>query len=225
MAKILFLEDEHEVAFVVCEALEGDRHEVKHVTHGQDALRELSEFQYDLLLLDWRVPDVSGIDVLKHYRARGGKAPALILTGKEEVDAKVEGLMGGADDYVTKPFDLRELCARVQALLRRAAGHATNVLTIGPIALDPVSYRVECSGRPVRLAPREFALLEFLMRHPDQVFSQEDLLNRVWHSDADVSPETVRTCMKRLRQKLGMDKQNSMLQTLPRIGYKLEPPP
>lgn len=221
MAKILLLEDDPDVALVVSESLSIDRHEVTHCATGSQALLVLSEFEFDVLILDWVLPDISGMEILGRFRARGGVTPALFLTSKDSIDEKVTGFDRGADDYLTKPFHPKELCARVRALLRRFAGHATDTLKVGTIELDPIAYRVQCEGREVNLAPREFALLEFLMRHPNQAFSADDLLTRVWSSDSDAGPETVRTCVKRLRQKLGIDCKDSILQTLPRVGYKL----
>lgn len=221
MAKVLFMDDDEEVAFVVAEALASDQHDVVVAKDGTSALRALSEIEFDLLILDRILPDISGDEVLRRYRAAGGIAPAVFLSGKTAIDDRVAGFSLGADDYITKPFHCKELCARVRALLRRSAGQATSVLKVGPLDLDPVCYRVCVNGMDVHLAPKEFALLEFFMRHPDHVFGQQELLARVWYSDSEAGLETLRTCIKRLRQKLGMGCKNSMLRTVSHVGYML----
>ncbi len=221
MSKILLVEDDKDVISVVRDWLAMEQHLVDVVEDGKTALEQLAISEYDLVILDWGLPLVSGIEVLQQYRGRGGSTPILMLTGKGEVQEKAAGLDHGADDYLTKPFHMLELSARLRALLRRASGQTSNVLKIGPLELDHDTHHVVHGGEQVVLPPREFALLEFLMRHPNQVFSAEALLERVWHSDADIAPETVRACVKRLRKKLGMEAENSMIQTLHGVGYRL----
>jgi two-component system, OmpR family, phosphate regulon response regulator PhoB len=144
-----------------------------------------------------------------------------MLTGKDTIDDKEQGLDSGADDYLTKPFHLKELSARVRALLRRSASISGNVLEVRDLVLDPTAHKLTRNGAEIQLHPKEFALLEHLMRHPNQVFSAQNLLDRVWTSESNVGPETVRTCVKRLRQKIDIDGQESMLENIYGVGYKL----
>ena len=163
MSKILVVEDEIELAEQVRRALSREQHMVEVVHDGQSALDHLRVSQYDLLVLDWMMPKMSGIEVCKWQRNRGDKTPILMLTARVEIDDKEKGLDAGADDYLTKPFHLRELLARVRALLRRGVS-PTNELTAGELMLDPTARRVYRKGVEVKLEPKEFNLLEFLMR-------------------------------------------------------------
>jgi DNA-binding response OmpR family regulator len=138
------------------------------------------------------------------------------------VESRIEGLDAGADDYLGKPFELSELSARLRALLRRPAQYGGKILTVRSIVLETDTYRVTVDGKEVTLLPKEFALLEFLMRHPNQVFSSEALIDRVWPSDSEASPDTVRTYVNRLRKKLDVEGQSSAIRTIHGIGYKLD---
>lgn len=221
VSKILLVDDDKDLVSVVKDWLIMDNHIVEVVEDGKSALEQLGISEYDLVILDWGLPLVSGIEVLQQYRGRGGLTPILMLTGKGEIEEKATGLDQGADDYLTKPFHMVELSARLRALLRRASGQPSNVLKVGQLELEHDTHHVLNAGEKVVLPPREFALLEFLMRHPNQVFSADALLERLWHSDADIAPETVRACVKRLRKKLNMEADNSMIQTLHGVGYRL----
>jgi len=143
-----------------------------------------------------------------------------MLTAKTATGEKISGLDAGADDYLTKPFDVGEVSARVRALLRRPAALTGNVLKLGQIVLERDTHRVTKTGEEIQLLPKEFALLEFFMRHPSQVFSAEALLDRVWASDSEASPETIRTYIKRLRQKIDNKETPSLIQTVHGVGYK-----
>ena len=170
------------------------------------------------------LPIVSGIDVLKHMRAKNNRTPVIMLTARESDDDKERGLDSGADDYLTKPFSLRELSARTRAALRRSAQASNIVLTAGDLELDPVSRTVTKGNREVHLEPREFNLLEFFMRHPRQVFSAEALIDRVWPSDTMISNDAIRTYIKVLRKKLDSDSdESSLIQNVRGVGYKFEP--
>lgn len=223
MAKILLVEDNDDLANSVRTYLLFEHHTVEHINDGQKAADHLRAFQYDLILLDWNLPNKNGIDILKRFRELGGKTPVLMLTGHDTVDEKEAGLDSGADDYLTKPFQMKELGARVRALLRRpAAISSTNTLQAGKITIDTQKYRVTIDGQPITLVPREFQLLEFFMRHPNQVFSPEALLDRVWPSDSEASTEALRTALKRLRKKV--DPEGDLIRTVHGVGYILEAP-
>jgi DNA-binding response OmpR family regulator len=221
MAKILVVEDDKTVAEQLRTLLTFEHHNVEAVHDGSDAASNLKAYHYDVIILDWELPGKSGVDVLKEFRARGGKTPILMLTGKGSTDEKEHGLDAGADDYLTKPFAMKEVAARVRALLRRPAPVAAdNILRTGDLSLDASRYQVEKNGCRVSMLPKEFALLEFLMRHPNSVFSSEALLNRVWPADSEATEEALRSTMKRLRKKVDPD--GALIKTVHGVGYLLE---
>lgn len=222
MAKILLVEDDRALVETVVQCLSGQKHTVEKVYTGKDARDYLLFYQYDLVILDIQLPGESGIELCKEFRNRGNMTPVLMLTGKSSIDDKEAGLDAGADDYLTKPFHVKELLARVRALLRRPGTMTKNTLQIREIELDPAAGTVVSKGKPIKLVPRELALLEFFMRHPNQIFSVQNLLDRVWESSSDATSEAVTTCIKRLRQKLDARDQPSVITTVHGLGYKME---
>lgn len=222
MAKILLVEDDADVAEMIEDCLKREHHLVEWANNGGDALHRLKSYVYDIVVLDINLPNMSGLEVLKEFRGRGGSTPVLMLTGKNTVADKELGLDTGADDYLTKPFDGRELSARIRALLRRIGVIPSNKLSVRNLVLDPVTYKVTRDQNVIELLPREFSLLEFFMRHPDQVFSVEALLDRVWTADKEASADAVRMCIQRLRKKLDRDNESSFIKTVHRVGYVLE---
>ena len=224
MAKILLVEDEEDFSDLVTMWLKNEHHIVEVADTGEKAVDLLKVYRYDLLILDWMLPGISGIDICKDFRGQGGSTPILMLTAKRHVDEKETGLDAGADDYLTKPFELKELSARVRALLRRPAAFSGTELKVGPVTMDTATHRVTRQGEEIALLPKEFALLEFFMRHPNQVFSAEALLDRVWASESEASPETIRTYIKRLRKKIDEDGSPSLVSTVHGVGYKLVEP-
>ncbi|MGD9681198.1 MAG: response regulator transcription factor [Candidatus Obscuribacterales bacterium] len=222
MAKVLLVEDDEEIAFSIRDWLSGEQHTVDMVHNGAEGLDLMNNYHYDLVVLDINLPDISGIEVCSTYRSKGGNACVLMLTGNDRIVDKEHGLDAGADDYLTKPFHPRELSARLRALMRRSqrGGKAAATLEFRGIKLDPAAKRVSRDGVEIQLLPKEFALLEFLMRHPGEVFSQDALLERVWSSESEVSPDTVRVHIRRLRQKLGFEG-DTLIKTLHRQGYLL----
>lgn len=224
MAKVLVIEDEVDFSELIGSWLKNEHYTVETVANGEDGLDRLKFYKYDVIILDWVLPGISGVEVCRAYRSSGGITPILMLTSKKHVDEKEAGLDAGADDYLTKPFELKELSARVRALLRRPSAFSGSVLKVGNLELEPNSFRVTRNGEEISLLPKEFALLEFLMRHPNQVFSAEAILDRVWASESEASPETIRTYIKRLRKKLDVEGKPSMLATVHGVGYKLDPP-
>jgi DNA-binding response OmpR family regulator len=220
MAKVLLVEDDKDLANMVRTFLLFEHHAVESLFDGKGAVEHLKAYPYDIIILDWELPERSGIEILKEYRQRGGTTPILMLTGKGALEDKETGLDAGADDYLPKPFEMRELGARVRALLRRPAGAVSNLLAAGDIKLDTVKYRVWKTDQPISLVPKEFKLLEFFMRHPNQVFTPEALLNRVWPSESESTEEALRTAVKRLRKKI--DPAGEVLRTVHGVGYILE---
>lgn len=223
MAKILVVEDEKALRDVVVDYLSAQNYNVDQVADGKEAMDRLKFYAYDLVVLDWNLPQMEGPDICRHYRSNGGTTPILMLTGKREVDDKEVGLDAGADDYLTKPFHMKELGARVRALLRRPATVVSQELKVRDIVLDPVTHRVTKDGRDLDILPKEFALLEFLLRHPRQVFSSEALIERVWPTDSDASSGTIRTYVNRLRSKIDSPGTESLISTVHGIGYRLDP--
>lgn len=222
MAKLLLIDDDIELSRKVKDWLEFEHHTVETAFGGNEAIEKLKFFQYDMVILDWGLPDVDGIEVLKTFRNEGGDVPVLMLTGKNQVSEVEAGLNNGADDYVTKPFDLRELSARVRAMVRRNSKVYDKVLKVRDLELDSTSHKAWKSGEELKLQPREFAVLEFLLRNPTDVFSVDALLERIWSSDSDASPDTVRVCITRLRNKIDTPGRSSVIKTVHRIGYQLD---
>ncbi len=221
MAKILVVEDDAEFAAVIEEWLSFDHHTVEVVPTGNEGLERLQIFEYELVILDLGLPGVSGMDILRSFRAQGAMTPVLILTGKRAMEDKLEGFETGADDFLTKPFHGKELSARVKALLRRPQAMLPTILKHGDIELDPDNFVVKRNGEEVRLLPKEFALLQFMMRNPKRLFVTDELLLRVWSSDSEATAEALTTCIKRLRQKLDLPGQPSVVRNVHGVGYGL----
>ncbi len=222
MPRILLVEDDSEFAEKVNMLLSLERYVIDVIPNGADAMYALKNSSYDLLIVDWHLPEVTGVEIVKRYRALGGVAPILMLTGETSMDSKESGLDSGADDYLTKPFHVRELLARVRALLRRPKDFAGEELAVGTMHMDLKSHKVTNNSREIQLLPLEFNLLEFFLRHPDEVFSLEALLSRVWPSSSEASTETVRTYIKTLRQKVNSEDSSVSLANVHSVGYKLD---
>ncbi|MCC6978619.1 MAG: response regulator transcription factor [Candidatus Melainabacteria bacterium] len=222
MAKILLVEDDLQLASSVKEQLEGAMHTVEHVADGREGLDRLRLYSYDVAVLDWTLPDMSGLEVLRNYRDSGGATPVLMLTGRTEIDNRVEGLSSGADDYLTKPFDFRELASRLQALMRRPANYCPNNLAIGDLEIDIAAKIVRRNGVKMKLLPKEFAVLEFLLRRADHCFDTDALLTHVWNSESDASEAAVWQTIKRLRNKLDIEGKESIIVNVKGMGYKIE---
>jgi DNA-binding response OmpR family regulator len=220
--KLLIIEDDENLLNTIQDWFKAQKYEIESSIDGREGLEKLKFYEYDLVILDWGLPNISGVDICKEYRAGGGVTPILMLTGRDQIDHKESGFSAGADDYLTKPFSLRELSARVRALLRRPTTFVAENIKIGSLRIDPAALKVTRDDKDLTLAPREFALLEFLMRHPDQVFTDEAILNRVWPSSSDASSETLRTCIKKLRRKIDKEGGNSVIKNVPGVGYRFD---
>jgi DNA-binding response OmpR family regulator len=223
MAKILLVEDEHDLAQLISGWLQQrEHHLVETLDNGTEAYTTIQANKYDVIILDIMLPGMNGLEICKQYRKSRGMTPILMVTAKNTIEDKECGLDAGADDYITKPFALKELAARVRALLRRGPSMPSNQLHIRDVVIDPVDYTVTKSGEQIHLLPQEFRLLEFLARHPNQVFSAEDLLASVWESDTPAMLDTVRGHIKRIRKKLDSADQQSIITNVYGVGYKLE---
>jgi len=219
---ILVVEDEEPLTMLLRYNLEAAGYEVDAAGRGDEAEVRLKERIPDLVILDWMLPGISGIELCRRLRARDGTAqlPILMLTARGEEDERIRGLATGADDYVVKPFSLPELMARVRALLRRTRPEAISpVLKAGDLDLDRETFRVRRSGREVHLGPTEFRLLEFLMKSPGRVFSREQLLDGVWGRDVYVDERTVDVHIGRLRRALNRGRSRDPIRTVRGAGY------
>lgn len=221
MAKILLVEDDQELAGTIAKWFTLERHVIETALDGLDGMDRVMGGSYDIIILDWQLPFVDGIEICKKYRAANGTTPIIMLTGKSLVAEKEIGLDSGADDYVTKPFSVKELAARVRAILRRPQGYKNDVIVNGPLELNLASHQITRNQVALDLLPVDFALLEFFMRHAGEVFSTEALINRVWHTDKSPTDNAVRSSIKRIRQAIDEEEQPSLIETVNRVGYKL----
>jgi two-component system OmpR family response regulator len=226
MAKILLVEDNMDLATIVADSLRAERHVVDMVANGLDAVEFLKISDCEIILMDWDLPGLSGIEAIKRYRASGGTTPIIMMTGKSSINEKEDGFDAGVDDYLPKPFDTRELVVRVRALLRRRPTSSSNALQIGDLTLDPVKFRLTKAGEHTHLTPKDFALLEFFMRHPDEIFSAEQLIARVWDYDSAASAESLRVAIRRIRKAIDSADPavESMIENVARVGYRLKAP-
>lgn len=222
MPKVLIVEDEEALSLLLRYNLEAEGYTVEVCERGDEAEIRLQESQPDLLLLDWMLPGLSGIELCRILRAREntGRLPVIMLTARGEEAERIRGLSTGADDYVVKPFSVPELMARVRAILRRASPEVVStVLRSGDIELDRETHRVRRNAKEVHLGPTEFRLLEFLMMAPGRVFSREQLLDRVWGHDVYVDERTVDVHVGRLRKALNRGKAKDPIRTVRGSGY------
>ena len=208
--------------------LEKQGFRVEEAGDGQEALTRLSELTPDIVLLDWMLPSMSGIEVCRQIRRRPSTRdlPIIMVTARTEDHDTVRGLNTGADDYITKPFNVEALVARMRALLRRARAVPTKgMLAFHDITMDLAAHRVQRNGRAVHLGPTEFRLLEFFMRHPRRVFAREELLDAVWGLDIHVEPRTVDVHIRRLRKSINADGETDIVRTVRAAGYALDTEP
>jgi two-component system phosphate regulon response regulator PhoB len=222
---VLIVEDEAPLVTLLRYNLEKEGFEVCSAGDGEEALVQIAERKPDILLLDWMLPHVSGIEVCRRIRrapqTRG--LPVIMLTARGEELDRVRGLNSGADDYITKPFSLRELTARLRSVIRRAQPNSVDeTLQFAEVAVDVAAHRVTRAGKPVHLGPTEFRLLVYLMRHPGRVFSREQLLDAVWGHDVYVEPRTVDVHIRRLRKAINADGGEDIVRTVRSAGYSLD---
>lgn len=221
--KILLVEDDERIALPLAEALGDQNYAVDVAEDGELGWDYLAAYPYSLVVLDIMLPRLDGIDLCRRLRQRGLQTPVLMLTARDTSLDKVKGLDVGADDYVVKPFDLQELLARIRALLRRSLGSAVPVLEWQDLRLDPQLCQVTYRGLPLALTPKEYQVLELLMRQPQRTFSRDDILENLWTAEATPGVETVKVHMRGLRQKLGnAGAPLDFVETVYGLGYRLK---
>lgn len=224
-ANILIVEDEADLGLMLRYNLEAEGYKAAVATSGDEAAERLRETRPDLILLDWMLPGLSGIELCRRWRAREETAaiPIIMLTARGEEEERVRGLETGADDYVIKPFSIPELLARINALLRRTSPKlVAAVLSAGDLELDRESHRVYRTGREIHLGPTEYRLLEYLMRSPGRVYSREQLLDAVWGTDVYVDERTVDVHVGRLRKAINRGRSPDPIRTVRGTGYAFD---
>jgi two-component system phosphate regulon response regulator PhoB len=222
---VLVVEDEDALATLLQYNLEKEGYQVALAADGEEALMLVDERLPDLVVLDWMLPKISGIELCRRLRGRSEtrNMPIMMLTARGEESDRIRGLDTGADDYVTKPFSMTELAARIRAVLRRIRpGLAEDRVSHGDLTMDRVAHRVRRGGREIHLGPTEFRLLDYLMQHPGRVFSREQLLDSVWGSDVYVEARTVDVHIGRLRKALNNDEEVDPIRTVRSAGYSLD---
>lgn len=220
--KVLVIEDDPTVGRFVKRGLEEQRYTVDLVTDGDEGEHLAATQPYDLVVLDLRLPKRSGIDVLRSLRAKGFERPVLVLTAQDAVDAKVETLRAGADDYVTKPFAFEELLARVEALSRRPRAIAAPVLKVADLELNVDSHEVQRGGRTIELTPKEFLVLEYLMRHAGKVMSRTLITEYAWGYHFDSGTNIVDVVINHLRKKVDGSGKKKLITTVRGVGYVIK---
>ena len=221
--RILLAEDDDLLGAAIRAGLQQQGFQVDWVRDGQAALRESLASDYEALVLDLGLPRLDGMEVLHALRERRQTLPILVLTARDAVRSRIDGLDGGADDYVVKPVDLHELDARLRALVRRAHGLPHTVLRVGDLMLDEASYEVSRAGTPIDLTAKEFELLRYLMRNPRRVVSKLQILDRVWSYDFEGRSSIVEIYISYLRKKIDVDGLPPMIHTVRGVGYLSKP--
>lgn len=221
--RVLLVEDEEKIAGAIKRGLELKGWAVDTVSDGQTGYSYALDPDYDIIILDRMLPGMDGLEIAKRARDEGQKAPILMLTARGSVNDRVDGLNSGADDYLIKPFSFSELVARLQALLRRPPIVNSSTISFADLNLDPANYIVRRSNKSIRLSAKEFALLEYFMRHAGQVLTKDMLINNVWNEDAIVMPNTVEVYIGYLRSKIDrpFPKKKPLINTIRGFGYKL----
>ena len=222
--KIFIIEDETSIIQLVQHNLEKEGFVVSSSINGNDGLKELKKFQPNLLLLDWMLPDLSGIDVCKNLRKDNSfkDLPIIMLTAKGEEEDKVKGLESGADDYITKPFSFNELMARIKAVLRRTDPNTvSDNLKFDDLLLDRIEKRVYRDKKEIQLGPTEFRLLEFFLSNPKRVFTRDQILESVWPNNINVESRTIDVHIRRLRQSINIKDKKELIRTVRSSGYSL----
>jgi DNA-binding response OmpR family regulator len=219
--RILIVEDDKAVASFVKKGLESEQYAVDVTGDGEDAQSLVGEANFDLIILDLVLPKIDGLDVLKHIRSRKPSLPVLVLSGRARVEDRVKGLDLGADDYLTKPFSFSELSARVRALLRRSPSTIGIVLRVEDLELDRAERLVKRAGRRIDLTPREFALLEYLMRNAGRSVTRAMIIEHVWNFSFDTMTNVVDVYINYLRKKIDQGFERKLIHTVRNVGYEL----
>ncbi|MFA6249881.1 MAG: response regulator transcription factor [Candidatus Shapirobacteria bacterium] len=221
--RILVVEDEHRIANSIKKGLEQERYAVDVAYDGTGGFDLASTEDYDLIILDLMLPGIDGLTICQRLRQKDIHTPVLILTAKDQIQDKVKGLNTGADDYLTKPFAFDELLARIRALSRRPKNVLSSVLTVSDLRLNTQTFEVFRDGHSITLSGKEFALLEYLMRHPRQIVNKDQIINHVWDYDSNILPNTVEVYIRHLRRKIDLPFKSlpRLIHTIRGFGYKL----
>ncbi|MDA9723830.1 phosphate regulon transcriptional regulator PhoB [Candidatus Pelagibacter sp.] len=222
--KIFIIEDEPSIIQLVQHNLEKNGFIVSSSLNGNEGLKELKKFQPDLLLLDWMLPDLTGIEICKNIRKDNSfkNLPVIMLTAKGEEEDKIKGLDSGVDDYLTKPFSFNELMARIKAVLRRSNPNTvSDNLKFDDLMLDRIEKRVFRDGQEIKLGPTEFRLLDFFLTNPKRVYSRDQILESVWPNNVNVESRTIDVHIRRLRQSVNLKNKKELIRTVRSSGYSL----
>jgi two-component system OmpR family response regulator len=226
--KVLLIEDEQRIADFVCAGFREQGFLYTHCSDGNDGYSHAIDGDYDAIVLDIMLPGRDGLSILKGLRKAGNTTPVLLLTARNELDDRIEGLNLGADDYLAKPFFVEELVARIHALLRRVSGERQNMLVVGDLRLDRITREITWYGQTVDVTGREFNLVEYLMRSPGRVFTRTQILEHVWGYDFDPSTNVVDVCIQRIRKKIasigGNSSGDSPIESVRGVGYRFRKP-
>ena len=222
--RILVIEDEHKIASSIKKGLEQESYAVDVAYDGEQGFDLAASEEYDVIVLDLMLPKMDGMEICRKLRKEENiHTPILMLTAKSQLDDRVNGLNAGADDYLVKPFAFAELLARIRALIRRPKQSLDNVLSYDDLTLNTLTFEVKRAEKQIRLSKREFALLEYLLRHPNKILTKDQIINHVWNYDADILPNTVEVYIGYLRNKIDKSFKNkkSLIQTVRGFGYKI----
>ena len=219
--RLLIVEDDHKIANALKKGFEQESFAVDVSYDGTDGFGQASTIDYDLIILDRMLPELDGIEICKRLREAKNNTPILMLTAKDKISDRVEGLNTGADDYLIKPFAFEELLARSRALLRRPANASLNILKVDDLELSTTELEVKRKKKKISLSTKEFALLEYLMRNKDRILSKENIISHVWDYDADILPNTVEVFIGYLRAKIDRGHKIKLIKTIRGFGYKI----
>lgn len=221
---VLFVEDEAKIADFVRAGLKEQGFTVDYCDNGDDGYSQALDNQYDAIVLDIMVPRKDGLSILKQLRREGRNTPIILLTARNELDDRLQGLNLGADDYIAKPFFVEELVARIHAVIRRSVGERQNFLAVGALKLDRITREVTCNRKVIELTTREFNLLEYLMRSPGRVFTRTQILEHVWGYDFNPNTNVVDVCIQRIRKKIDPINKEESIESIRGVGYRFRQP-
>ncbi|MFC1736619.1 response regulator transcription factor [Candidatus Hydrogenedentota bacterium] len=222
--KVLVVEDEEQIAGFIRKGLEEQGFHVEVSNDGNEAYALATTQQYDVIVLDIMLPGRDGLSILTNLRKQKNTVPVILLTARSELDERLEGLNLGADDYLTKPFYVEEVIARIHAVVRRASGEQLSILQAGDLTVNLITREVKRDGNGIRLTAREFGLLEYLMRSPDRVFTRTQIIEHVWGYDFDPNTNLVDVYIQRLRKKIKGDSGTNLIETVRGVGYRFRKP-
>ena len=221
---VLFVEDEAKIADFVRAGLKEQGFTVDYCDNGDECCLLALENEYDAIILDIMIPGKDGLSILKQLRREGKNTPVILLTARNELDDRLQGLNLGADDYIAKPFFVEELVARIHAVIRRTVGERQNFIAVGALKLDRITREVTCNQKAIELTTREFNLLEYLMRSPERVFTRTQILERVWGYDFNPNTNVVDVCIQRIRKKIDPIDKGGWIESIRGVGYRFHQP-